>query len=69
MHAGHLRDKFIRAATYGDPGVCFLRWNAEPKWWPPDNKSSILPAKDVLGFETKFCLPLKDFEPVYFYLR
>lgn len=30
MHAGHLRDKFIRATTYGDPGVCFLCWDAEP---------------------------------------
>lgn len=29
MHAGHLRDKFIRAATYGDPAAvsCAGKWD------------------------------------------
>lgn len=27
MHAGHLRDKNIGAARYGNPGVCFLFWD------------------------------------------
>lgn len=43
MHAGHLRDKNIRAARNGDPGVCSFLWDVESKWGPPDNKSPILP--------------------------
>lgn len=45
MHAVHLSGKSIRAARYGDPVVCFLCWEVGSKWRPPDNKSTLLPAK------------------------